>query len=160
MIVRAQRRRRFGVLDGRADFLADQLGEQRVALDVDGLVGPKLGQDVDEIAGGPRLLEALAALGIAQLPADRRLLRPRHTCQRPAGLLAVAGAVGFQQGEAIRRRGTIVGGQGKVRRALENGQMRRLLGDQRDRLDPGRSRADDSDALAGELDLLDAASGR
>ena len=38
-----------------ADFLADQLGEQRVAVDVDALVGPELGQYVDEIAGGPRL---------------------------------------------------------------------------------------------------------
>ena len=137
-----------------ADFLADQVGEQRVAVDVDALVGPELGQDVDEIAGGPRLLEALAALGIAQLPAHRRLLRIRHARQRPARLLAVAGAVAFQQGEAIRRRRTVVGGQGKVRRALEHGQMRRLLGDQRDRLDARRSRADDRDALAGELDLL------
>ena len=100
------------------------------------LVGPKLGQYVDEIARGPRLLEPLAALGIAQLPAHRRLLRPRHTCQRPAGLLAVSRAVAFQQGSTIRRRRTIVRGQGKVRRALENRQMRRLLGDQRDRLDP------------------------
>ena len=32
--------------------------------------------------------------------------------------------------------------------------MGRLLGNQRDRLDSGRSRADDRDALAGELDLL------
>ena len=136
MIEGAQRRRRLGILHDVTDLLADQFADERVAVDIDALVGPKLGQDVDEIAGGPRLLEPLAALGIAQLPAHRRLLRPRHTCHRPAGLLAVRRAVAFQQGSAIRRRSTIVGGQGKVRRALENRQMRRLLGDQRDRLDP------------------------
>ena len=73
MVVRAQRLRGLGILDDRADLLADQLGDQRVALDVDALVGPQLGQHVDEIAGGPCLLEPLAALGIAELPADRRL---------------------------------------------------------------------------------------
>jgi hypothetical protein len=48
-----------------------------------------------EIPGGPRLLEPLAALGIAQLPAYRHLLRPRHPRQRPAGLFTVGDAVGF-----------------------------------------------------------------
>src|SRR5450755_43484 len=47
-----------------------------------------------------------------------------------------------------------MGGKGKARGALEHGQMRRLLGDQRDRLDPGRSGADHRDAFAGELDLV------
>ena len=47
-----------------------------------------------------------------------------------------------------------MGGKGKARGALEHREMRRLLGDQRDRLDPGRSGADDRDALAGELDLV------
>ena len=118
-----------------ADFLADQVGEQRVAAEVDALVGPELGQDVDEIAGGPRLLEPLAAFGIAQLPAHRHLLRIGDACERPARLLAVGGAVAFQHRAAVRRRSTIMGGQGEVRRALENGEMRGLLREQRDRLD-------------------------
>ena len=118
-----------------ADFLADQFADQRVAVDIDALVGPELGQDVDEIAGGPRLLEALAALGIAQLPAHDRCRRKRYAGHRLAGLLAVAGAVALQHGRAIRRRRAVMGGKRKARGALEHGQMRRLLGDQRDRLD-------------------------
>ena len=102
MVVGAQRRRGFRVLDDAADFLADQFGDQRVAVDIDALVGPELGQDVDEIAGGPRLLEAFAALGIAELPAHDRWRWKRHAGHRQAGLLAVAGAVAFQQGRAIR----------------------------------------------------------
>ena len=135
MIEGTQRRSRLGILHDVADLLADQFADQRIAVDIDALVGPELGQDIDEIASGPRLLEALAALGIAQLPTHRRLLRPRHTCHRPAGLLAVRRAVAFQQRGAIRRRGAIVSGQGKVRRALKHRQMRRLLRDQRYRLD-------------------------
>ena len=96
-----------------ADFLADQVGDQRVAVDVDALVGPELGQDVDEVAGGPRLLEALAALGIAELPAHTRSARKRHAGQRPARLLAVAGAVAFQQARAIRRRAGRCGREGR-----------------------------------------------
>ena len=38
-----------------------------------------------------------------------------------------------------------------VRAALENGQVLRLFGDLRDRLDGGRAGADDADALAGEI---------
>src|SRR6202007_156430 len=102
MVVRVQRCGRFGVLDDLTDFLADQVGEHRVALEVDALVSPELGQYVDEIAGGPRRPEALAALCIAQLPADDRRWRPRNTGQRVAGLRTVAGAVALQQGNAIR----------------------------------------------------------
>ena len=154
MVVRAQRRRRLGILHDGADLLADQLADQRIAVDVDALVGPELGQDVDEIAGGPRLLEALAALGIAQLPAHRGLLRIRHARHRPARLLAIGGAVALEVGLAIGRRRTVMRGQREVRRALEHGQMRGLLGDQRDRLDARRSRADHGDALAGEIDAV------
>ena len=56
MVVRGKRRGRFRILHGLADLLTDQVREQRVAIDVDGLVGPQLGQDVDEIAFGPRLI--------------------------------------------------------------------------------------------------------
>ena len=152
--MRGERGRDLGVLDDLTNFLADQVGKPRVAVDVDGLVGPQLGQNVDQIALRPRLLEPLAALGIAQLPADGHLLRIWYAGQRPAGLLAIGSAVAFQQAEAIGRRRAVVGGQGKVRRALEDGQLGRLLGDQRDRLDAGRPRADHRDALAGEIDAL------
>ena len=79
---------------------------------------------------------------------------PRYARQRPASLLTVRRAVAFQQGHAIGWRRTIVRGQRKVRRALEHCQLRRLRGDQRDRLYPRRSRADHRHALASELDLL------
>ena len=50
------------------------------------LVGPDLGQDVDEVAGGPGAFEALATLGIAQLPAHHGLLRIWHARHRLARL--------------------------------------------------------------------------
>ena len=79
MVARAQRRRCFRVLDDRADFLADQLGNQLVAIDVDPLVSPELGQQIDQITPGPCFLEALATLRIAKLPAEDRLSWPWHT---------------------------------------------------------------------------------
>jgi hypothetical protein len=65
MVARAQRRRCFRVLDDRADFLADQLGKQLVAIDIHPLVSPELGQQVDQITPGPCFLEALTALRVA-----------------------------------------------------------------------------------------------
>ena len=100
MVMRAQRCRRFRVLDGRTDFLADQLGDQRVAFEVDPLVGPQLGQHADEVAGGPRFLEPLAPLGIAQLPAERRL--SAATARRPA---TREPARGSRRGRLPARRG-------------------------------------------------------
>ena len=44
--------------------------------------------------------------------------------------------------------------ESEVRRALEHGQLRRLLGDDRDRLDGGRAGADHRDALALEVDAV------
>ena len=133
--MRAQCRGGLGVLHDGADLLVNQLADQRVAVEIDALVGPELGQDVDEIAGRPGFLEALAALGIAQLPAHRRLLRIRHARERPARLLAIGGAVSLEVGLAIVGRRTVMRGQRKTRRALEHGQMRSLLRDQRNRLD-------------------------
>ena len=63
----------------------------------------------------------LAALGIAQLPAHRRLLRIRHARERPARLLAIAGAVALQQGHPFLRRRTIMRGQGEVRQTERAG---------------------------------------
>src|SRR5262249_50916431 len=102
----------------------------------------------------PRFLEALAALGIAQLPAHRHLLRIRHARERPARLFAIGGAVGFEVGLAIVGRRTVMCGQGEVRRALEHREMRSLFRDQRNRLDARGSRADHGDALACEIDAV------
>ena len=146
--------RRFGILHDGADPLADQVGRQRVALDLDSLVRPQLCQHDDEIAGRQCRLETLATLGLAELPAELRCPRQWHTGQRPAGLLTVVGAVFFDQSDAVGRRRTVVRREGEVRGALENRQMGRLLGDQRNRLDARGSRADDRDALARELDVL------
>ena len=48
----------------------------------------------------------------------------------------------------------IAGRYSVVRRALEDEEVLRLLGDERDRLNCRRAGADDADALAGEVDLL------
>ncbi|MEY9189948.1 hypothetical protein ABH987_003576 [Bradyrhizobium ottawaense] len=152
MIVRRERRRCLGVLDRRPDLLADQVLDDLVAVDVDGLIGPELGQDVDEVAGGPGTFESLATLGIAQLPAHDRLLRIGHARHRLARLLAIGRAIGLQQAHAVRWRRAVMRRQCEVRRALEHGQMRGLLGDQRDRLDGGRAGADHGDAFSREID--------
>ena len=89
MVMGSERVRRFGILHDRADPLADQLSRQRVALEVAALVGPQLRQHDDEIAGGQRLLETLATLGLAELPAELCRPRQRHTGQRPARLFTV-----------------------------------------------------------------------
>ena len=154
MIVRHQRRRGLGVVDGGADLLADQVLDDLVAVDVDGLVGPELRQDVDEVAGGPGTFEPLTTLGIAELPAHDGLLRIGHAGHRLARLLAIGGAVALEQVPAIGRRGAVVGGQREIRRALEHGEVRGLLGDQRDRLNARRAGADHGDALAGEVDAV------
>src|SRR5215472_15766596 len=154
MVVRAQRSGRVWILHDRTNLLADEFGDQCVAVDVAALVGPELAQYVDKIPNGPGLLEALATLGIVQLPAHGCLLRIGNASERPSRLLAVAGPVIIQQGLAIRWHWTVVCGQGKVGCTLKDGQMYRLLSDQRDRLDARRARTDHGDALAGELDLL------
>ena len=154
VIVRAEGRGGLGILDRRADLLADQVGHQGIAVDIDTLVGPELRQDDDQIAGGPAGLEAFAALGIVQLPAERRSRRQGHAGHRPARLLAVGHAILLERGHALRRCRTVMRRQGEVRCALENGEVRGLGGDQRDRLDARRARADHGDALAGQIDLL------
>src|SRR6185312_15190380 len=154
MVVRRQRFRRLRIVDDLADLFANQVGDAGIALDVYALVGPKLGQDVDEITHGPGLLEALAPLRLAELPAYHRLLRPRHACERPARLLAVRAAVAFKQRQALRRCRTIMGWQRKIRRALEDRELRRLLGEHRNRLNSRRPRTDHRDALAAEVDLF------
>ena len=50
--------------------------------------------------------------------------------------------------------GALCAGTREVRRALEDVQVRGLLGDDRDRLDRRRAGADDADPLAGEVDAL------
>ncbi|MGY4622352.1 hypothetical protein ACVWY3_000108 [Bradyrhizobium sp. USDA 4486] len=152
MIVWRQRGGRLGILDGGVDLLADQVLNDLVAVDVNGLIGPELRQDVDEVAGRPGAFEALAALGIAQLPAHHRLLRVGNAGHRLARLLAIGRAIALQQAHAILWRRAVMRRQREVRRALEHGEMRGLLGDQRDRLDRRRSGADHGDALAGEID--------
>src|SRR6185369_13246109 len=84
----------------------------------------------------------------------RRLLRIRHARKRPARLLTVGDAVTLQHCLAIGRRRPVMRGQREVRRALEHGELRRLLGDDRDRLDAGGARADHGNALALEIDLV------
>src|ERR1700733_7000336 len=49
---------------------------------------------------------------------------------------------------------TVLRGHAESGGALENGEMRRLRGDDRDRLDAGGSRADLTDSLATEVDAF------
>ena len=116
----------------------------------------------EQVAGLPHLL--VTAPGAP--PRTRRRRRCSgigsvHAGQRPAGRLAVG-----RRGPRRRRRacscgiGPVLGRPREVRRALEDGELGGLLGDDRDRLDARRAGADDGHPLAGEVDALVRPAGR
>src|ERR1700722_15586100 len=101
MIARRERLGRLGILDDAADLFADEIGDDRVAVDVDALIGPELGQHADQIALGPLLLEALAPLCVRELPADRGLYRKGYPDARQLRLRAIALAIALKLRPAI-----------------------------------------------------------
>ena len=80
--------------------------------------------------------------------------RIRHAEQRMARGFAMFSVTGFERSDGRLVQRPIAGRQTVGRRALEDGQLRGLLGDQRNRLDGRRAGADHCHALAAEIDAL------
>src|SRR5262249_45240223 len=83
------------------------------------------------------------------LPAGRRL---RHAEISLAQQFAIGLEAGPEAIDLLVGERPVLGGQAEVRRALEDGDLARILGNERRRLDAGRSRADHGDTLAAEVD--------
>ena len=153
VIGRAQRLGDLGIGDDLADPRPHVLRRRVVGLLVrdEVVVGE---QHPDEAPG----LEAVVVRGLSLLLAhlERRLLGRRvgHAEAALARLLAVLRVAGLQLGHHLRVERGVLRRQAEVRRALEHGELGRLLGDHRDRLDRRRAGADDPDALPGEVDAL------
>ena len=135
-----------------ADLVAHELCRRLVGLLVDHQV--VVGAEEPEPAVLPAPLELALALlgrglqrrlvGVVEVDAGHGLLGARP--QRRI--------VGLDGAHVLRVQRRVVRRDGVVGRALEHGEVRGLLGDDRDRLHGGRAGADDRDALAGEVDAL------
>ena len=92
------------------------------------------------------------ALGGVHLGGEHQVRR-EVGAERLCGVaLPEARVVGLHLAHDLGSERGVVGRDRIARRALEDGEVRGLLGDQRDRLDRRRSGADHRDALAGEVD--------
>jgi hypothetical protein len=120
---------------------------------VEGQVGVG-GQQVDQAAALPGLLEP----GLPLLGGDlqRRLGRRRHRDAETGLLLRLpeVPVVLLHRGDLVGAEGAVAGGERVRRRALEDREVGRLLGDHRDRLHPGGPGADEADPEPGEVHAL------
>ena len=142
--------RHHGILDARADLIADELGEV--------LVGLPVGHNVMEIAQPFREPGLRPQLFVQRQPLflrDLQGLARVEVVHKAGGGFAnafvnfwVAGlelALGLRGNQPIPQRRTVIG------RALEDREMADFFGDDRDELDGGGAGADDRHALAGEV---------
>src|SRR5262249_53562032 len=140
-----------GVVYDRPDLAAEEFAQRLVGLGIRAEVDERIGIG-EEVAGGiARLVGGEALLGGHLEGADEALLH-RHAGTGPARRLTVRRRIALECGLLPGRHRPVVRRPREVWRALEDRQLRRLLGDERNRLDARRSRADDGDALAGEID--------
>src|SRR5262249_8177994 len=78
----------------------------------------------------------------------------RYAGERQPGRVTIRAGVRVERRLLLGRHRAVEGGAREVRGALEDGERGRLPGDDRDRLDARRARADDSHPLTGEVDGL------
>ena len=150
--VRGEQRRHLRVVHQPADFFADE-----GRCDFVGLVIHQYVLE-DAVHAKPTRLPPGFQLAPtrrrAHLVGGRRVHMPPAACRRLLGLLPQFPILRPDIGVyACVQRG-VAGGDGVVRLALEDGEVAGFGRDQRDRLDGGRSRADDTDPFAGEGDPL------
>ncbi len=150
---RAQRLGRVGIVDDRADLVADELGPQIVRGFRRAQVG-ELAAGCEQLALRPRLLESSEPLVVRHGEDALRRHRHRHTDARPTRGLVVGVPVGFERRPLLVGDRTVAGRHRVVGRPLEHRELIGLRRDVRDRLDRRRAGADDRDALAGEVDAL------
>ena len=150
---RAQRLGGLRVVHRRADLLPDHLGHDVVGGRVHALVGEDV-EDAEQLALLPGRLEPLAADLLASGAGEDVGRLDGHPAARPPGGVPVGVAVLVQLLQRLGRGRAVVRRDGEVRGALEDRELARLEGDERDGLDAGRAGADDRDPLAGEVDAL------
>ena len=142
-----------GVGDDLADLLAEELARQLVRLRIDEDV-VELGHDTEQRPLVPTLAKTASALdGVGRQGALLADVDHDADVRRP-GLLAVVLVARLAGRNSVRVEGTVVRRRGVRRGPLEHGQPGGLLGNDRDRLDPGRAGADDGDPLAADVDGL------
>ncbi len=146
----AQRVGRLRIVHGGANLAADEVGKVIVGRPIGHHVGVEV-EHLQQFAALPgAFVSLLAFVGRHRERRDHRAFQ-RHPAEGVFGRLTVGRIVG-QLGELVRGYRTVVGGDRKARRALENHQLRCLRGDEWDGLDARRPGADDADAFAGEVD--------
>src|SRR5262249_53228850 len=129
---------------------AHEVGRLVVEVDVGDHAAPG-GQEAGA-ADAPELLEALAALlgrrgqGVGGVAAETHARALHHRDVARVHLPEVF--------DVLVARGRIVGRPAEIGRAVEDGDVRGLLGDRGDRLDARRAGADHRHALAGEVDAF------
>ena len=140
-----------GILDDRADLVAQELAERLVGLRAGRHVGKGDGQ---QVAGVPRRLVHGAARLLGNLQGIGHRDRGRDPDLRQARGLPVGVAIGLEGVELFLRCRAIECRPREIRCPLEYGHLRGLPCDDRDRLDARRPAADHRYALAGEVHAL------
>ncbi len=136
------------------DLAADEIGGQ--------LIGGRVTHEITEAGQehGSALLPQILHLIPERLGREidgvgRRPLVPVAECSgHPAVSLPERGVLGLDGRLLGRIEGTVLRGDGELRRSLEDRQVRGGLSDHRDGLDSRGSGPDDADALAREVDAI------
>jgi hypothetical protein len=123
-----------GILHDRADLLTDHLGHDVVGSRVHALVSEDV-EDAEQLAQLPGRLEALPADRAAGGDAEDVGRLHGDSSEGPPGGMPVPVAVLIQLLQSLGRGGTVVRRDGEVRGALEDRELARLAGDERDGLD-------------------------
>ena len=153
VVLRAERFRRLGIAHDRADLAAQELAHGLIRLGVGADVGERPAER-EEIAGLVRLLVLGQALRRGHLQRPQRGHVSRDAGAGHPGGFAVGAGIRVERRLLRGRHRPVLGRPGEVRGALEHGELGRLPGDDGDRLDRRRARADDGHTLAGEVDAV------
>ena len=153
VVLGAQRLSRLGVVHDGTDLLADHLGHDVVGGGAHHDV-VEHAQDLEQFAGGPGRIEALAAQFVGR--EQRAVLGglAGNAAARPLGRLSVTVAVRFQRRPLLGEDRPVARRHREVRRPLVHRELGCLSGDERDRLDTGRTGTDHRNTLAGEIHTL------
>jgi hypothetical protein len=155
VVIWAQQLGHLGIGNPAADLAADIFGNQFGRGGIERGVGMR-SDETDQAANLPAAIEV--RLKFARCHGQRGFGRgrqdPRRADRLVAGLFAQC-RIGrldrllFRFGQRM-----VLGRDREIGRTLENGELRRLACQQRDRLDRARSRTDHRDPLAGEIDAF------
>ncbi len=151
-VVRAEQIGRRRILDDAADLLPREVGDGVVGLLVEQEVA--VGAEEGQAAARPELLVLPPALLGRRLQGGLGVERKVEAGRPRPRLGAQRRIVGLHLRHVLRIERRVPGRHRIVGRALEHGQRPGLLGDQGDRLDGRRARADHADLEPGEVDAF------